>query len=211
MTSACKYNDFCMRMCEWTNCPDKYTRFAYLPLSVLLAFVAVEIAVSFGNGTCRLACSCHNADGGWTCVEWHERSTRSTRQESIISFVALRVENYTFKALLHLNDNVFWVGYICMLTNPWSQDTSIKWTPEIVPRVSGLAKFHCIIIISEDHYYLVFWPDLNMISAIMLWVTHCFRFEWQAFVLLLLVYVVEEIQLFWQRLFHYSWTLIMLW
>ena len=32
---------------------------------------------------------------------------------------------------------------ICVLTNPWNQDTSIKWTPEIVPRVSGLERFHC--------------------------------------------------------------------
>ena len=32
---------------------------------------------------------------------------------------------------------------ICLLANPWNQDTSIKWTPEMVPRVSGLERFHC--------------------------------------------------------------------
>ena len=33
------YNDFCIGMCKWTDCPDKprlCTRFAYLPLSILL-------------------------------------------------------------------------------------------------------------------------------------------------------------------------------
>ena len=29
---------------------------------------------------------------------------------------------------------------ICMLTNPWNQET---WTPSIVPRVSRLERFHC--------------------------------------------------------------------
>ena len=29
------------------------------------------------------------------------------------------------------------VACSCMLINPWNQDASIKWTPEMVPRVSG--------------------------------------------------------------------------
>ena len=69
MTSACKYNDFSMGMCEWTDCPDKptlRTRSAYSSLNVLLAFVTVEIAVALGNDRPGHASahSCRNADSG---------------------------------------------------------------------------------------------------------------------------------------------------
>ena len=61
-------------MHKWTDCPDKptlRTRSAYSPLSVLLAFVAVEIAVALDNGKPGHASArlCHNADSSWTCVE----------------------------------------------------------------------------------------------------------------------------------------------
>ena len=32
---------------------------------------------------------------------------------------------------------------IRMLTSPWNHDTSTKWTPEMVPRMSGLERFYC--------------------------------------------------------------------
>ena len=61
-------------MCEWTDCPDKpmlRTKSAYSPLSILLAFVTVEIAVTLENGKPghASACLCHNVDGSRTCVE----------------------------------------------------------------------------------------------------------------------------------------------
>ena len=69
MTSACKYNDFSMGMCEWANCPDKSTlrtRSAYSSLNVLLAFVTVEITIALGNDRPGHASarSCRNADSG---------------------------------------------------------------------------------------------------------------------------------------------------
>ena len=47
---------------------------------------------------------------------------------------------------------------ICMLhvTNPRNQDTSIKWTLEMVPRMSGLERFHCIhLLMSGTHLVVV--------------------------------------------------------
>ena len=41
----------------------------------------------------------------------------------------------------HLHIQGTYCGPICMLTNLWNQDTSIKWTPEMVSEVSGLDRF----------------------------------------------------------------------
>ena len=35
------------------------------------------------------------------------------------------------------------IQHTTWLANPWNQDSSIKWTPEMVPRMSGLERFHC--------------------------------------------------------------------
>ena len=43
---------------------------------------------------------------------------------------------------------------ICMLTNHWNQDTSIKCTPEMVPRVSGLDRLHCSYCVNGKVRYL---------------------------------------------------------
>ena len=55
-----------------------------------------------------------------------------------------------------------------MLANPWNQDTSIKWTPEMDPSVSRLERFHCryysctIMLLVAYHVYRIHsthsWP-----------------------------------------------------
>ena len=69
------------------------------PKNILLAFVTVEIAITLGNGRPggTSARSWFNADAGQTSTEW---AWTSNKIHAARILVALRIEIYTFKALL---------------------------------------------------------------------------------------------------------------
>ena len=89
-------------MCEWTDCPDKPTlraRSAYLPSSVLLAFVAVKITVTLGNGKLghASACLCHNA--AWRQLNVHGMDMNVQPDPCGENSCNLEGSNLYFKAL----------------------------------------------------------------------------------------------------------------
>ena len=101
MASASKYNDFCLGICKWTDCPGTHDTATTAFLSRLhqLAMAGLGLPQNIHVLTLKPV---NRAQNG------HKRSTRSMWWEWIIFLVALRVEIIAFKAL-SWNDGVLWL------------------------------------------------------------------------------------------------------